>query len=111
MMNLVLPGALATAIVPPWRTMGNVGEHLAAQSVRRAQRLVTGGKVPGHPVERARHARDFVPAPIWRSDAQVARTQPFGRILERRETAPRWSEDDDDGNKRRDHQHDRARQR
>jgi len=66
----------------------HVGEHLAAQAIGGAQRLVPRAEIGRHPVEGDRDAGDFIAAGFGRTRRQVAAAEPLRRRLQRVQAPP-----------------------
>ena len=72
----------------------HVGQHLAPQPIRCAQRLLARRQIDGHPVESRRHIGDLVAAPFGGARRQVAGADAVRRVLEGLQPAPRRLEDE-----------------
>jgi hypothetical protein len=86
----------------------HVGQHLAALTIDRAQGLVAGREIRGHPVEGVRDARDLVAAAFRRAGREVAAAEPLGRGFQGLEAAARRLEDERGRDDRRDDEERRA---
>ena len=83
----------------------DVREHLTAETVERAHRLIARRELGGHAVERPRDMRDLVAAMLGRSRRQIAGAEPIGRRLERTQPPSGGSEDEHRRDRRHDDQH------